>query len=388
MRLLRRFLCLAAVIVASSQAARAVVISYGDGQGNTRAAAENPYWGNVARMSGASVVYLGNRWAITANHVSDADVRFSDGRVFKIGVGADVTLKNSLTSAIPDLRLVRLAEDPGLPAVPLVDATPGAATRVMMVGAGLDRGRQEIGWALRRTASGTAMTQVPLPAATMLGFNQQSSAAMRWGYNLVDSGGLTFTNQNTFAFSTTFDLLGLPFEAQAAVGDSGGGVFALADGSFKLAGIMITLQGLPGQLAGTVAFGDKTFSADVATYSDQIQAVLNRPEPLWQNQANHFDVNRSGTVDPVDALLVINALRNNRTISGAPGPNDPRLDVSGDNALSASDAAGVINYIRIGRPGGAPGSGGTNLVPEPGSVVLAVVGAAMLLAGRFLIRRR
>lgn len=82
------------------------------------------------------------------------------------------------------------------------------------------------------------------------------------------------------------------------------------------------------------------------------------PNAPFQNQANRYDVNASGSVTPLDALIVINRLR----IVG-PGPVSalfsststvsplaaarPRYyyDVSGDNYISPIDALQVINYL-------------------------------------------
>jgi hypothetical protein len=66
----------------------------------------------------------------------------------------------------------------------------------------------------------------------------------------------------------------------------------------------------------------------------------------WQNQLNPFDVNASGSVSGLDALLVIN-----RLLLGQSGPLPavvsvpPYVDVNGDGSLSALDALAVINYL-------------------------------------------
>ena len=71
--------------------------------------------------------------------------------------------------------------------------------------------------------------------------------------------------------------------------------------------------------------------------------------PLWQNQANKFDVNCDGSVSPVDVLLVINHLNKFGSHSLPPAPplraNYVAFDASGDGQVSAVDVLNIINYI-------------------------------------------
>jgi hypothetical protein len=77
--------------------------------------------------------------------------------------------------------------------------------------------------------------------------------------------------------------------------------------------------------------------------------------PPFQNPLNNLDVNANGSVTPVDALLVINAL-NRFTALGVPGPfavphptlaasAPPYLDVNGTNTITPVDALLVINFL-------------------------------------------
>ena len=68
----------------------------------------------------------------------------------------------------------------------------------------------------------------------------------------------------------------------------------------------------------------------------------------WQNTDNRFDVNGSGTIEPLDALLVINDLiRNGSRALPAKSLDDtgPLRDVNGDDFLSPIDALLVINSL-------------------------------------------
>jgi hypothetical protein len=77
------------------------------------------------------------------------------------------------------------------------------------------------------------------------------------------------------------------------------------------------------------------------------------PVSPWQNQTNPADVNGSGTVSGIDALLIIN-----RLLLGQTGPipittaAPPYIDANGDGSLTASDALFVINFL-ITHPAGS-----------------------------------
>ena len=60
-----------------------------------------------------------------------------------------------------------------------------------------------------------------------------------------------------------------------------------------------------------------------------------------------WDVNGDGYVTAGDAILIINDLNawGERFLAGEPGPEDMRLDVSGDFVVSVLDAGQVIDYL-------------------------------------------
>ena len=98
--------------------------------------------------------------------------------------------------------------------------------------------------------------------------------------------------------------------------------------------------------------------ATAAGYAGQAESSLtvtddDRQFP-WQSPRNSLDVNDSGQVTPLDALLVINAINIRQALTPElPDPFIPvaYVDVNGDNNLSAIDALLVINYLNV-RPGG------------------------------------
>jgi thioredoxin-dependent peroxiredoxin len=68
----------------------------------------------------------------------------------------------------------------------------------------------------------------------------------------------------------------------------------------------------------------------------------------WQNQANRLDVNGNGSIEPLDALLVINDLirAGSRELSAKPSDyTGPLRDVNGDGFLRPIDALLVINSL-------------------------------------------
>jgi hypothetical protein len=377
--------------------AGAVVISAGNDTPNLAAPGNDPGWNNVGRVATASGVYLGNRWVITAGHVSQGGLRLSDGREFAMSVGSNVQLSNAETPAPfgePDLRMFRLAEDPGLAALEIGQAAPALGDLVIMIGAGVDRAGELIGWQTTSTVAGLQWDEVPVTAATVLGHTLLSSSHMRWGANFVASG-TTFRSDLTFAFSTQFDRLSLSFEAQATLGDSGGGVFRESDDGWELLGIMTSNQLLGNQPSNTVVYGDQTIIADLSVYREQILGLVNRQEPLWQNQVDYFDVSGDGHISPRDFLLLVTELRAGpHSLSGAPGASDGFYDVTGDYEVTTADSQAVVNRLLSGGAFSASSpAAGVNFVPEPGGVSLALWGLlsaalARIVAGGRISRAR
>jgi hypothetical protein len=156
-------------------------------------------------------------------------------------------------------------------------------------------------------------------------------------------------SNNTLVFSTQFDRQGMPFEAQAVLGDSGGGVFQSIDDSWELAGLMVSQQTLPGQPSRSAVYGNTTFTADLSKYRDQILKLVNHAEPLWQNQVNQFDVDGSGRVTAHDLLVLMNELKQGGyagvDLVGSPGLDDFRVDVDGDLRFTAQDGTRLLNAL-------------------------------------------
>ncbi len=373
--------------------AQAVVVSSPNSNVTLVAPANDPGWNNMAHVNGATGVYLGDRWMITAGHVGDGAVTFSDGRVFNFTVGSGVTLTNpdgfGLTGAA-DLRMFQLTADPGLPKLSIATSTPGAGARVMMIGAGRDRAANEIGWQVTTSSSGDVWTPAPLPITNAKGFSLLSTSHMRWGQSSVVGQPFGLSATNTVVFDTRFSSASGPMQAQAVSGDSGGGVFQSVAGSWNLAGL-IDAQEFPltNQPSGTVVFGQSTDVTDLALFHDQILSLRDQATPLWQNQLNHFDVNRDGRFTAADVLLLIDDLQieTAHTLVGAPRATDPFLDVNGDGVFNQADVDLESLLLSKGF-GSARALSSPNMVPEPSSVVLALSGLVVIAVARRLTMAR
>ncbi|MEZ6089338.1 MAG: cadherin domain-containing protein [Pirellulaceae bacterium] len=79
----------------------------------------------------------------------------------------------------------------------------------------------------------------------------------------------------------------------------------------------------------------------------------------WQNQGNPLDVNNSGDVEPVDAVIILNYLNRFGSQIVPTGVDPPYfLDVDGDNVIRPIDALRVINGLT------APASNASMTQPE------------------------
>ncbi len=372
--------------------ARAVVVSTSNLPVTAVAPGDDPGWNNVAYRGNASAVYLGNRWVLTANHVGEGTIRLSDGREFIMTAGSGVQLNNTGISAAgsPDLRMFRLADDPGLPTLAIDTVRPPFGTSLYMIGAGRDRATGLDGWRVSGTGTATVWTPEIPPLSNVIGYSWLSTSTMRWGMNEVSSNQILINN-STVGFSTRFYRFALSFEAQAVTGDSGGGVFRFVDDQWKLVGIMSAQSLMSNQPAATTVFSNITQIADLATYRSQILGFVNRVDPAWQNQRNFFDVNGSGFVSPLDYLVIFNEILRSEphALEGNPATGQQYYDVSGDDMISQLDALRIINALTAGNANPIMATASAQamsadsvLAPEPATWVLLLGGILLLTLAR------
>ena len=231
---------------------------------NTNAPPDGAPWANVGRIGGgASGVYLGGGWVLTASHVGVGSIALA-GSVYAPD-GKALQLTNS-DGTLTDLIMFHLSANPPLPSIPLVTSTPAAFSQIDLVGYGF--------------IAGSTQTSIGL----YTGFYWSSQQFKSWGNNKVNLGGVSTINigyGNLYVFATDFtspSTLGPTAqssdEAQVATGDSGGGAFVKDASGWQLAGVLDAEVTQANQPGGTSIYGDGTDIADLATYRGEIVAVL------------------------------------------------------------------------------------------------------------------
>lgn len=138
----------------------------------------------------------------------------------------------------------------------------------------------------------------------------------------------------------------LRFGPRSAVRTASDGSFALPNlpaGSYRLA-VQPETQGVVPSNGSTGIQTVVLSSGGTVSHTD---FGLHRLPSPWQNQSLPEDVNGSGSVDPLDALILINEINANRggSLDGSRLTNPPYYDVNGDRALSPLDILQVINFI-------------------------------------------
>ena len=250
MKRLRRAM-LAASLAALAAPASAVIISSGDGTGNTGAAPGSNGHLYAGRINNLSAVYLGDGWVITANHVPTGPVTLS-GVAHAPVPGTAVRLDHA--PGIPtDLKLFRIQTDPGLTTLSIPSTTPALESDALLFGNGRNRGAPT-------TWSGES------------GFAWAPGNTLRWGTNEVEQTDLDVDLSGSRIRSLVFEFdagLPTPHEAMAATGDSGGAVFI---GS-SLAGVLYAISTFQGQPAQTALYGNASLAADLSYYRPAILAV-------------------------------------------------------------------------------------------------------------------
>ena len=238
----------------------AVVISLGDGSGNTTPPADDPGFRRLGTKApcppqcGLSYVYLGahggRHWVLTAHHVSAQDVEFEwEKKVYAMVPGSARRIGGPQSNV--DLLLFELQGGPGFPLLKISKRSPAPGTEVVMIGRGQSRA--------------AALSGTPPE-----GQQAAEPSVMRWGTNRVDSVSL---HNGQHILSTRFDPPQAPgatrHEAQATLGDSGGGIFVEGKKGWELAGIMVR--------ASAVHFGTGyTIAVDLSHYRDE---VMGRVQP-------------------------------------------------------------------------------------------------------------
>ena len=282
----------AAILVSLLLASHAYSVQVIGTTGNTTAPVDDPGFANIGTLNGASAIYLGDRWVLTASHVGSGAVVFG-GTTYTVS-GPVTQLTNMGTPGMTsqtDMILFQINVDPGLPSLTISPGAPAPGDDVVMIGNGTNRNAFRSYYTVVQGpgAGDDLWSAVGGPGAGVEElFLPSSGNAVRWGTNDVDSGGLNvnagFGTVRSFATVFDDDPIGRPNEAQGVLGDSGSGVFRKDGlGNWQLLGLTHAIGGvagydnIPGSPASSVIGDSATFMADLSFYRAQILTVI--PEP-------------------------------------------------------------------------------------------------------------
>ena len=121
-----------ALLVVWPALAPGLVLDSGDGQGNETAPVDDPGWHNVVRrLGGPSVVYLGDGWVLTANHVGAGVVLIEQALYDPIP--SSIQQIHNDDGSLTDLLLFQIDPVPVLPRLTLAASTLLLAEDVVLM---------------------------------------------------------------------------------------------------------------------------------------------------------------------------------------------------------------------------------------------------------------
>ena len=190
-------------------------------------------WNYVGQVNGASAVYLGDNWVLTAGHVGTGTFVL-DGTNYTVVVGSGQSITNARGTA--DLTMFQISTAPDLPSLTISPTGPTVGTTVVMTGYGGGQGET---WGVDTVTRRNVTVQVT-------------------GYSF-----------KTTDFETAYT--GTNY-AQLVSGDSGGGdfIYNAVTRQWELAGINEAIDG-----------SDNSYMVQLSTYASQIDGLETTavPEP-------------------------------------------------------------------------------------------------------------
>ena len=191
-------------------------------------------WNYVGTVGGASGVYLGNNWVLTAGHVGAATFTLA-GASYSVVPGSTQTISDSNGQA--DICLFQVSPAPNLPALPIATSGPSDGTSVAILGYGGGGGNET------------------------------------WGLNAVTDNGILVNVESFFTtdFQTAYGTSGNTYFLVS--GDSGGGDFAFnsATQQWELVGINEAID--------TSKNPPDSYFVELSAYASQINAITAQPVP-------------------------------------------------------------------------------------------------------------
>lgn len=397
----------------------------------------DPGWSSVTN-DGANYVYLGNGWVLSAWHVGVSNSIFDTGTFSPIA-GQNFSVRNPppsmvngmSLSAYTDLQLIRVSGDPGLPAVSLATQSPptsgNSGSQIMFVGHGPPRIAGETNWSVN-TSGQTWTWTVVSSGGNFRGYQTTSPSVKAWGTNrLANPGSATYQNafksvlnsttavmeltepdnskRDVITMISSFDQPGqngaLPQESQGVSGDSGSAVFYKNGSQWQLAGIVNSVLVFNNQSVAWGVYGDATTFSDISYYNKAYQGSICDIMKTCGNYSTVGDVNVDGVVsgngtgpassDDVTAFVAGWNYTNGATSGDYDSWTHGDLNRDGTtnvadffllrNALNGQISSGALAALFGSHlPGGA--SGGSGVVPEPHTAMLAIFAAALAATTR------
>ena len=150
----------------------------------------------------------------------------------------------------------------------------------------------------------------------------------------------------------------------------------IAEGAYGLGHTLQESEGPQPWTSTSASFDAATLTASASVAASQAAPSSAAP---WQNAANPLDVAGTGTVTPIDALIVINYLNAHgqgplpATFSGS-----DYLDVNGDDAVTPLDALAIINDLNAQASATtAAVAAQSTAAPTPGDVAAPAIATAV-----------
>lgn len=114
-----------------------------------------------------------------------------------------------------------------------------------------------------------------------------------------------------------------------------------------------SLSGLDALLVINYVNANSTITPTVTPTPTGTPTQIPGPTSAWTNPKNRLDVNYDGKVTSLDTYIAFDKLNfGENTLTGDPAP--PWSDVNGDGVLSGSDALQIINYLNLNPPPATP----------------------------------
>jgi hypothetical protein len=271
MRVSLRLLGALLAVFAPLNLAQAIVFFSQGNDHNLTNPGDNLPWDNVVQMQSGTGpigtgVYLGNRYVLTAGHV---------GPLTSVKVGlVDYLIDSSPAVAIKtaDMKLVRLASDPGLSEVRLNINSTADVGAARLVGYGVGR------------ASSSLLGSNPVT------WGDSSTAIRRWGSNFVDGprSGIQVGGYTSDLLRTEFNSNAGVNEAALTIYDSGSALFRQIGSDWYLVGLGAYVQNSGYSLASAQfnsTESDDNYFIRISSYATSVDVIggVSVPEPSSQS---------------------------------------------------------------------------------------------------------